>query len=110
MSNKIDIKQTQKSSTQSKKKPVNTNEDLLVNKDRKFTPKERILAYCHQCCCYQAKEVKLCPAKSCPLWDFKEKYYKTPSHYNISEDRRKELSIKMKNIRANNLLKKTNNS
>lgn len=76
-----------------------------------LTPRERILAYCHQCCCYQSTEVKLCPAKSCPLWDFKEKYYRSPRHSGMSEDKRKEASIRMKNtlnnIRANKQIIKT---
>lgn len=43
-----------------------------------LTFKEAILFKCHECCCYQPKEVKLSPCKSCPLFLFKEKYYKAP--------------------------------
>lgn len=61
-----------------------------------LTPKEAILAYCHQCCCYQPKEVKLCPAKCCPLWTFKEKWYRTPHKMSLTDEQKQMRSETMK--------------
>lgn len=33
----------------------------------KLTPIRAIRAKCLECCCHQAKEVRLCPIESCPL-------------------------------------------
>ena len=35
------------------------------------TPIKAIRAKCLDCCCDQRDEVKLCPAKDCPLWPFR---------------------------------------
>ena len=35
------------------------------------TPIKAIRAKCMDCCCDQREEVKLCPAKGCPLWPFR---------------------------------------
>ena len=35
------------------------------------TPIKAIRAKCLDCCCGQREEVKLCPAKDCPLWPFR---------------------------------------
>ena len=35
------------------------------------TPIKAIRAKCLDCCCDQREEVKLCPAKDCPLWPFR---------------------------------------
>lgn len=35
----------------------------------KTTMKKAIKEKCLDCCCGQREEVKLCPAKECPLWD-----------------------------------------
>lgn len=33
--------------------------------------KKAIKEKCLDCCCGQREEVKLCPAKGCPLWDYR---------------------------------------
>lgn len=35
---------------------------------------DAIRAKCLDCCCGQPGEVRLCPAKQCPLWKYRLKY------------------------------------
>jgi len=35
------------------------------------TPIKAIRAKCLDCCCDQAKEVRLCPSKNCPLYPYR---------------------------------------
>ena len=37
----------------------------------RLTPMKAIRAKCLDCCCFQSKEVKLCPATDCPLWPYR---------------------------------------
>ena len=37
----------------------------------KLTPLRAIRLKCLDCCAGQRKEVRLCPAKDCPLWPFR---------------------------------------
>lgn len=46
--------------------------------DINLTPKAAILFKCHECCCFDGKEVKACKSKDCPLYKLKEKWYKIP--------------------------------
>lgn len=34
-----------------------------------------VKAKCMDCCCYDRTEVKLCPARGCPLWLTKERLF-----------------------------------
>lgn len=36
-----------------------------------MTPMKAIRAKCLDCCCYQYKEVELCPSKACSLWPYR---------------------------------------
>ncbi|MCL2305326.1 MAG: hypothetical protein FWC43_08290 [Planctomycetaceae bacterium] len=36
-----------------------------------LTPLKAIRAKCLDCCCNQAKEVRLCPCKNCPLYPYR---------------------------------------
>jgi hypothetical protein len=36
--------------------------------DKRLTPVKAIRAKCLDCCCGQAKEVRLCPVEDCPLY------------------------------------------
>lgn len=52
----------------------------------RMTPKKAIKAKCLDCCCGQSNEVKLCRAKTCPLWRWRrgreehdELYVKRPA-------------------------------
>lgn len=57
-----------------------------------FSPKELVVMKCHECCGYQSNEVKLCPAKGCPLYPLKLKWYKAPKRKReLTEERRKQL-------------------
>ncbi len=38
---------------------------------KNVSPIKAIRAKCLDCTCYQVTEVKLCPAKDCPLWMFR---------------------------------------
>ena len=68
-----------------------------------LTPKQAIVAYCHQCCCYQPSEVKQCVSKSCLLWLFRQKWYRTPKRSGMSEENRIKHSNMMKNLKANKI-------
>lgn len=37
----------------------------------KLTPKTAIRAHCLDCCNLDPREVRLCPAKECPLWRYR---------------------------------------
>lgn len=64
-----------------------------------FTTKELVVMKCHECSAYNAIEAKMCPAKGCPLYPLKEKWYKIPrKKYNLSDE---ELER-----RKNNMFKK----
>lgn len=39
--------------------------------DYKTSPLKAIKDKCLDCCCGQKNEVKLCPAKGCPIWPFR---------------------------------------
>ena len=41
-----------------------------------LTPKEAILAKCYDCCCYDRKEVKACNIVHCPLYKYKNKWFR----------------------------------
>ena len=65
-----------------------------------LTLKEAIIYKCHECCCYQPEEVKLSPCKSCPLFLFKEKYYRAPqkkkrSKRQLTEEQRKAIGERL---------------
>lgn len=63
-----------------------------------FTVKELVIMKCHECSAYDAKEAKLCPAKGCPLYPLKEKWYKIP--------RRKANIPEKEQLRRKNMNKK----
>ena len=67
-----------------------------------FTTKELVVMKCHECCCYEASEVKQCDAKSCPLYPLKIKWYKIPRRRReYSEEERQKLVKKAEHMRAN---------
>lgn len=37
----------------------------------KLTPMKAIRKKCLDCCCGQVKEVRLCPIKTCPLYEYR---------------------------------------
>lgn len=61
--------------------------DTIDFSDYELTPKEAILAKCYDCCCYQGVEVKACTSKNCPLFKFKEKWFKLPRKRNENDKR-----------------------
>lgn len=38
----------------------------------KLTPLKAIRKKCLDCCCGQVKEVRLCPIKRCPLYEYRD--------------------------------------
>ena len=36
-----------------------------------LTPIKAIRAKCLDCCCWQVKEVRLCPVENCALWSYR---------------------------------------
>lgn len=45
--------------------------DTTVAKTKRLTRGMAIRQKCLDCCNYQKLEVRLCPAKTCPLWRFR---------------------------------------
>jgi hypothetical protein len=39
--------------------------------EKRLTPVKAIRAKCLDCCCSQAKEVRMCPVKKCPLYPYR---------------------------------------
>lgn len=54
-----------------------------------LTPVKAIRAKCLDCCCGQAKEVRLCPLKKCPLFPYR--FGKRPT---VSSDTREAADSK----------------
>ena len=53
---------------------ITTRKKLNPMEAAKADPKSRkkaIAAKCFDCCCFQRKEVTLCPAQDCPLWNLR---------------------------------------
>ena len=48
-----------------------TTEKRQDDQSKIRTPVKAIRAKCLDCCCNQRLEVKLCPAKGCPLWPYR---------------------------------------
>lgn len=44
---------------------------LLVNSMKKLTPMRAIREKCMDCCCWQRKEVRLCPIVRCSLYPYR---------------------------------------
>ena len=62
-----------------------------------LSAKEAILAKCWDCCCYDAMEVKECNIKTCPLHQYKVKWYKVPRTKNLNDKRSNNGSHLIKN-------------
>lgn len=57
---------------------------------KKLTPLKAIKEKCLDCCCWNKKEVKLCTATTCPLYDYRnghkpKEYNDTTKQTNISK-------------------------
>lgn len=55
------------------------------------SPIKAIRAKCLDCCCDQREEVKLCPAKDCPLWQFR--LGKNPNRSRHMTDEQKRAAV-----------------
>lgn len=64
--------------------------------DIELTVKEAVISKCHECCAYQSSEVKACDCKTCSLYKFKLKWYKTPTSKVLSDEYRKDASERFK--------------
>ena len=76
--------------------------EVDFNNYEPLEPLEAIRAKCLDCCCYDMKEVKLCDITSCPLNRFiATAWQPEKKKRNWSEEKRKELSERMKLYHAN---------
>ena len=64
------------------------------------SPIKAIRAKCLDCCCDQREEVKLCPAKDCPLWPFRmgKNPYRTRT---LTDEQRQAAKERLAKARAN---------
>ena len=63
------------------------------------SPIKAIRAKCLDCCCDQLSEVKLCPAKDCPLWPFR--LGKNPNRArNMTDEQREAARERLAKARA----------
>lgn len=68
--------------------------------DEKITsPIKAIRAKCMDCCYDQREEVKLCPAKDCPLWPFR--MGKNPNRVRkMTEEQKEAAKVRLAKARA----------
>lgn len=78
------------------------NKRTTIMEDTKneiLTPTKAIRAKCLDCCCGQKDEVKMCPAKECPLWPYR--MGKNPNRSRtLTEEQRKAASERLAKARA----------
>lgn len=73
----------------------------------KLTPMKAIRRKCIDCSCGSSNEVKLCPVKNCPLYDYR--FGKDPHRKKVeyTEEQRKAMATRIfENIHLNNKGKK----
>ena len=70
-----------------------------MNEEKSITPIKAIKAKCLDCCCGQREEVKLCPVKDCPLWQFR--LGKNPNRSrNMTDEQKRAASERLAKARA----------
>lgn len=69
--------------------------DITDFSNIELTAKEAILAKCYDCCCFDGVEVKECNIKTCPLHQFKEKWFKIPRKPKENDKRKKNTFKKL---------------
>ena len=76
------------------------NEVKDNNNNAITSPIKAIRAKCLDCCCDQREEVKLCPAKDCPLWPFRmgKNPYRTRT---LTDEQRQAAKERLAKARAN---------
>ena len=73
--------------------------DSEKNEETITSPIKAIRAKCLDCCCGQRDEVKLCPAKDCPLWPFR--MGKNPNRSrNMTDEQREAAKERLAKARA----------
>ena len=69
-----------------------------MNKEKNMTPVKAIKAKCLDCCCGQREEVRECPAKDCPLWQYRPG--KNPNRArNMTDEQRKAAAERLAKAR-----------
>lgn len=64
-----------------------------------LTPIKAIKEKCLDCCCGQREEVKMCPVKTCPLYDFR--LGKNPKRKrNLTDEQREAAKVRLAKARA----------
>jgi hypothetical protein len=74
-------------------------EKTMETDEKKMSPIKAIRAKCLDCCCDQLGEVKLCPAKDCPLWPFR--LGKNPNRVrNLTDEQKQAAKERLAKARA----------
>ncbi len=69
-----------------------------MNEEKNITPIKAIKAKCLDCCCGQREEVRECPMKDCPLWQFR--LGKNPNRSrNMTDEQRKAAAERLAKAR-----------
>ena len=67
--------------------------------EKRISALKAIRLKCLDCCCNQREEVKLCPAKGCPLWSFR--LGKNPNRSrNLTDEQRQAAKDRLAKARA----------
>ena len=61
------------------------------------SPLKAIRAKCLDCCCGQASEVKNCPSKRCPLWEYR--FGKSGRTRSMTDEQKQAASERLKSAR-----------
>ena len=65
------------------------------SESKKLTPIKAIRAYCLDCSCGSAYEVRLCPIKDCPLYPFREGHNPNIKR-EYTDEQRKQMAERMR--------------
>ena len=71
----------------------------MENTNEITSPMKAIRAKCLDCCIGQREEVKLCPAKDCPLYPFRLGKNPNRKARNFTEEQRKAAAERLKKAR-----------
>lgn len=76
-------------------------ENTEMEGEKITSPIKAIKEKCLDCCCDQREEVKLCPAKDCPLWPFRlgKNPYRTRNMTDEQKEAAKERLAKARTIK-----------
>ena len=70
-----------------------------VNERKRITPLSAIKKKCLDCCCGSAKEVRLCPSTSCPLFLFRTGHVPFSNRRSVTPEERERLVKQLEEAR-----------